>query len=113
MQKIAKPFWRREGKKKHYGCEQYKNLLEDKKQKLVEYRKKYKMRKSAFYNNKELLLKSNNLESSCEEEYKDVLKKQFWSYKFTSESYFKQKIAVKNWLKWKKENSKLKKQKNN
>ena len=35
------------------------------------------MRKSAFYNNKELLLKSNNLESSGEEEYKDVLKKQF------------------------------------
>ena len=35
------------------------------------------MRKSAFYNNTELLLKSNNLESSCEEEYKDVLKKQF------------------------------------
>ena len=26
-------------KKRHYGCEQYRNLQEDEKQKLVEYRK--------------------------------------------------------------------------
>ena len=37
-------------KKQQYGCESYKNLLEDDKQKLVEYRKKYyKMRKKKLY----------------------------------------------------------------
>ena len=35
-------------KKQQYGCERYKNLSEDEKQKLVEYRKKYyRMRKNA------------------------------------------------------------------
>ena len=36
-------------KKQQYGREQYKNLPEDEKQKLVEYRKKcYRMRKNAL-----------------------------------------------------------------
>ena len=39
----------KEKNKQHYGREQYKNLLADEKQKLLEYRKKYyKMRKSAL-----------------------------------------------------------------
>ena len=33
-----------------------------------------------------LFWKNNDLESSFVEEYKDVLKNQFWSSKFTSES---------------------------
>ena len=37
-QKISKSFYRRK-KKWQYGCEHYKNLSEDEKQKLVEYRK--------------------------------------------------------------------------
>ena len=39
-----------------YGREQYKNLPEVDKQKLVEYRKKYKMSKTPYYNYKKLLL---------------------------------------------------------
>ena len=36
-------------KKPQYGCERYKNLSEDEKNKLVEYRKKYyKMRKKCL-----------------------------------------------------------------
>ena len=39
----------RNRKKQHYGCEEYKNLPEDEKQKLIEYRKKYyKMRKNTL-----------------------------------------------------------------
>ena len=39
----------KEKNKQQYGREQYKNLLADKKQKFLEYRKKYyKMRKNAF-----------------------------------------------------------------
>ena len=46
MQKISKSFWRRK-KKQLYGREHYKNLSEDEKQKLVEYRKEYyRMRES-------------------------------------------------------------------
>ena len=37
-----------------YGREQYKNLPEDEKQKLVEYRKKHKMKKTPYYNYKKL-----------------------------------------------------------
>ena len=37
-------------KKRKYGREYYKNLSEDEKQKLVEYRKKYyRMRKNALF----------------------------------------------------------------
>ena len=44
------PFKEEKLKKQQYGCESYKNLLEDDKQKLVEYRKKYyKMRKKKLY----------------------------------------------------------------
>ena len=36
-------------KKQQHGCERYENLLEDKRNKLVEYTKKYyKMRKKAL-----------------------------------------------------------------
>ena len=38
----------KEEKKQQYDRERYKNLLEDDKQKLVEKRKKYKMRKSVL-----------------------------------------------------------------
>ena len=38
-------------KKRQYGLERYKNLPEDEKQKLFEYRKKYKMKKKTPYNN--------------------------------------------------------------
>ena len=38
-------------KKQQYGCENYKNLSEDEKQKLVEYRKKYyRIRKMPYCN---------------------------------------------------------------
>ena len=38
-----------EKKKQKHGCERYKNLLKDKRNKLVEYRKKYyQMRKRAL-----------------------------------------------------------------
>ena len=41
---------KKKGKKQEYGCERYKNLSEDEKQKLVEYRKKYyTMRKNALF----------------------------------------------------------------
>ena len=38
-------------KKRQYGLGRYKNLPEDEKQKLFEYRKKYKMKKKTPYNN--------------------------------------------------------------
>ena len=42
-------FLKKKKKKQIYGCEQYKNLPEDEKQKLVVYRKKcYKMRKNTL-----------------------------------------------------------------
>ena len=34
---------------------------------------------------KRFIIIIRNLESSCDEKYKDVLKKQLWGYKFTSE----------------------------
>ena len=39
---------KKEKKKQKFGSEPYKKLPEDEKQKLVEYRKKYKMRKNAL-----------------------------------------------------------------
>ena len=42
-------------------------------------------------------------ENSFDEEFKDVFENQFWSYKFTSESYLKWKFALKSWFKWKKQ----------
>ena len=40
-----------------------------------------------YYNYKKaIMLKNNDLKSSFDKEYKDVLKNQFLSYKFTSES---------------------------
>ena len=52
-----------------------------------------KWEKTLYCNYKKLLLKNNDLESSFDEEYKVVLKIQFWSYKFTSETYFWKEIA--------------------
>ena len=49
-----------------------------------------------------ICFKNSNLESSFDEECKDVLKNQFWSYKFTSESQFKRKFTLNSWFKWKK-----------
>ena len=46
----------KEKNKQQYGREQYKDLLADEKQKLLEYRKKYhKMRKTPYHNYKKLL----------------------------------------------------------
>ena len=74
-------------KKQQYGRKRYKNLSEDEKQRLAEYRKKYfRMEKLSYFNHKMLLFLNNYLESSFDEEYKDILKIQLWSYKFTSES---------------------------
>ena len=44
---------KRKKKKQQYGCERYKNLSEDKKSKLVEFRKRYKkLEKTLPYNYK-------------------------------------------------------------
>ena len=53
LQKIAHEryqslFKEEKEKKRKYDCELYKNLAKDEKQRLVEYRKKYKMRKNTF-----------------------------------------------------------------
>ena len=52
--KDIKIFLRKKKKKKQqYGCERYKNLSEDKKSKLVEFRKRYKkLEKTLPYNYK-------------------------------------------------------------
>ena len=63
---------KKKNRKRQYCCERYKNISEDKKQKLIEYRKKhYRMKKNT------LLLKRNDLESSFE-------KKTFVSKNFQS-----------------------------
>ena len=47
--KDIKVFIKKKKKKQQYGCKGYKNLSEDEKQKLLEYRKNYyKMRKKAL-----------------------------------------------------------------
>ena len=75
-------------KKWHYGRKRYKNLSEDGKSKLVGYRKNIiKREKTLCYNYKKVLfLKNNDLKSYFDEQYKDILKNQFWCYNFTSES---------------------------
>ena len=46
-------------KKWKYGCKRYKNLPEDEKQKLVEYRENIiTMRKGPYYNYKKLTIKT-------------------------------------------------------
>ena len=46
-----------------------------------------KWEKALYYNCEKVLFQKNNgLKTSFNEEYKDVLKNQFWSYEFTSES---------------------------
>ena len=47
--KDIKVFLEKKKKKKQYGLEWYKNLSEDEKPKLIEYRKKYKVRKNALW----------------------------------------------------------------
>ena len=60
-------------KKQQYGWKHCKNLSEAEEQKLVECRKKYyRMRKNAL--KKLISLKSNDLESPFDEEYKYILK---------------------------------------
>ena len=62
------------------------------------------MRKNALVWLQETIIsKNNDLESSFDEEHKDPLKNQLWSYKFTSENKFRQKFRLKSWFKWKKE----------
>ena len=57
--KNIKNFLKKKRKKKQqYGCERYKNLSKDVKQKLVDYRKKhYRMRKMSYYNYKNYYFK--------------------------------------------------------
>ena len=50
-QNIKERYQKKNKKKRQYSCEWYKNLLEDEKQKLVEYRKKtIKWEKVPYYN---------------------------------------------------------------
>ena len=50
-------------KKRQYGRERYKNLSEDEKRKLIEYRKKYyKMKKIPYYSYEKLFSFGKNLE---------------------------------------------------
>ena len=74
--RYIKIFLKKKNKKNwEYGFECYQNLWEDEKQKLVEYRKNIiEWEKMLYYNHKKLLFKKNGLESSFDEEYKDVLK---------------------------------------
>ena len=45
-----------------------------------------KWEKALYYNYKKVLFQKNNdLKTSFNEKYKNVLKNQFWSYEFTSE----------------------------
>ena len=44
---------------------------------------------------KTFVSKNNDLEIFFDEKYKDVLKNQFWSYKFALESWFKWKRSRK------------------
>ena len=63
-----------------YGWEWYKNLPEGEKQKLVEYRKNIiKWAKTSDYNYKTIILKNHYLKKTFGEEYKYVLRNQFWS----------------------------------
>ena len=48
LMKDSKIFLQNKKKKCHYGCERYKNLSEDEKNKLVEKKKSYKIRKNCF-----------------------------------------------------------------
>ena len=71
MYYICQSLSKEEKKKQQYGREQYENLSEDGKPKLVMYQKKcYKMKKKMpHYNYKKLLFQKNyNLESSFDEE---------------------------------------------
>ena len=47
--KDIKFFVKKKKKQQHYGCECYKNLSEHEKQKIVECRKKYRMRNEHFF----------------------------------------------------------------
>ena len=73
MWKTLKYFLKRKREKQQYCCAQYKNLPKDEKQKSFKYGKNIiEWEKMLYYN-------YNDLESSFNEEYKDVLKNQFWS----------------------------------
>ena len=68
MAKLKKEKWQ-------YGHKRHKNSSEDEKQRLVVYRKTYyKVRKKTLLELWEtIILKYNDLESSFDKEYKDVL----------------------------------------
>ena len=76
--------WRKK-QKRQYGCKRYKDLPEDEKQKLGEYRKKsYKIRKKTFYHDFKKVFsfrKSTIILKSNDEEHKGILKLIVWFLK--------------------------------
>ena len=71
--------------KKKYGREQYKNLPEDKKWQMIIEKKWNKKKHLIKIIRNSFFFLNNNLGSFFNKEDKDVLEKEFWSYKFTSE----------------------------
>ena len=71
--------------KKKYGREQYKNLPEDEKCLLIMEKTWIKKKHLIKIIRNSFFFLNNNLGSFFNKEDKDVLEKEFWSYKFTSE----------------------------
>ena len=71
--------------KRKYGREQYKNLPEDKKCLLIMEKTWIKKKHLIKIIRNSFFFFNNNLGSFFKKEDKDVLEKEFWSYKFTSE----------------------------
>ena len=74
---------KKEKKIEKTGCEQFTNLPEHEKQKLVEYKKKILQNEKK---NLVIIIRNICLKKLVREESKVVLKNQFWSYKFTLKS---------------------------
>ena len=71
--------------KKKNGREQHKNLPEDKKCLLIMEKTWIKKKHLIKIIRNSFFFLNNNLGSFFNKEDKDVLEKEFWSYKFTSE----------------------------
>ena len=90
--------------KQQYGHVWHKNLPEEKKKAWWVSKNIIKWEKALCYNYKVLFFsKINNLESSFDKKYKDVLKNQFRSYI----CFRRRKSALKSWFKWKKKCNKI------
>ena len=67
---------------------------------VIEWKKKKQKKKRFIVIIRNICFKNNYLESSFDQEYKDVSKTQFWNYKFTWESWFiwkKKEREIKNY----------------